>query len=88
MKQNSIRFTKPILQIKFLVQRSNSGNGFVAIDEVQFRTFEDCVFTPPEAKPVSTTQAPTTSLSSTIEPTEPPSCKLKKHLNYTFSMFL
>ncbi len=58
------------------MQRSNSGNGFVAIDEVEFRYFEECNFAPPEAKPASTTQAPTTStsLSSTIEPTEPPDC--------------
>ena len=58
-----------------MVQRSDKHQGFVAIDVVEFRYLEDCNFAPPEAKPLTTTKAPTTSVSSTIEPTEPPDCK-------------
>ena len=47
--------------------RSNSGQGYVAIDEVEFREIELCEFTPPDAKPVPVT--------TTVEPTEPPDCK-------------
>ena len=68
-------------QFQFIVQRGSSGKGFVAIDEVDFRAFEVCEFSPPEAKPVPTTVAPTTQPptttipTTTIEPTEPPDCK-------------
>ena len=50
--------------------RSNKGQGYVAIDYVEFRYLEACAFTPPNAKPVPTTIPPTT-----VEPTEPPDCK-------------
>ena len=68
-----------MLQFQFIVQRGNSGKGFVAIDVVEFRFIESCGFTPPNAKPVpttpTTTKAPTTSVTTTVEPTEPPDCK-------------
>ena len=60
------------------MNRGQSGKGFVAIDEVEFRFFEICEFSPPDAKPVPTTAAPTTIAptttipTTTIEPTEPP----------------
>ena len=53
------------------MMRSNKGQGYVALDYVEFRYLEACVFTPPNAKPVLTTMQPTT-----VEPTEPPDCKL------------
>ena len=56
--------------------RGNSGKGFVAIDDVEFRFIEACVFTPENAKPLPTTVLPTTSVATTIEPTEPPDCKV------------
>ena len=58
------------------MNRGNSGKGFVAIDDVEFRYIEACAFTPNNAKPVPTTVLPTTSIATTIEPTEPPDCKL------------
>ena len=57
------------LQIQFVVGRKESGAGFVAVDDIEFKFIELCEFTPPEAKPVTTTKAPTT-----VEPTEPPDC--------------
>ena len=74
-----------MLQFQFIVQRGNSGKGFVAIDVVEFRLFESCTFNPPNAKPVpttappTTTKAPTTSVTTTMEPTEPPDCKFIIH---------
>ena len=55
--------------------RGNSGNGFLAIDDVEFRYIEACEFTPENAKPLPTTTLPTTSVATTLEPTEPPNCK-------------
>ena len=56
----------------------------MAIDVVEFKYIEaNCEFNPPDAKPVptspappTTSKAPTTSLTTTIEPTEPPDCKI------------
>ena len=60
-----------LLQFQFVVGRKASGKGFVAVDDIEFKRFEPpCDLTPPEAKPVTTTQPPTT-----VEPTEPPDCK-------------
>ena len=76
-----------LLQFQFIIKRGNSANGFVAIDVVEFRDFEACEFTPPNAKPVpttappTTTKAPTTSVTTTIEPTEPPDCKFTNNKN-------
>ena len=61
------------LQIQFVVGRKESGKGFVAVDDIEFKFIELCEFTPPEAKPVTTTKPPTT-----IEPTEPPDCMYQK----------
>ena len=58
-----------------MVGRKNSGNGFVAVDDIEFKFIELCEFTPPEAKPVSTTTPPSTIATTTVEPTEPPNCK-------------
>ena len=60
------------------MMRSNSAKGYVAIDDVQFHYIEICDFKPPNAKPVPTTVPPTTSVATTIEPTEPPDCKKNK----------
>ena len=58
-----------------MVQRKNSGSGFVAIDSVEFKFFEDCLFAPDQAKPIPTTIPPTTvPTTTTVEPTEPPDC--------------
>ena len=67
------------LQFNFVVTRASSGKGYVAIDVVEFKFVEEeCAFFPPDAKPVPTTTAPppTTIPTTTIEPTEPPDCKL------------
>ena len=56
---------KTSFQFEFIVERRKSGKGYVAVDDVEFQPFEVCEFTPPDAKPATTT---------TIEPTEPPNC--------------
>ena len=70
------------LQFQFVMMRTNQWQGYVAIDEIEFRYIEACEFTPPDAKPVptttmlptTTTVAPTTTVT-TVEPTEPPDCE-------------
>ena len=69
-----------------MVQRSNNGEGYVALDEIDFRAFESCSLQPSDAKPTTTTKTPTTlpptttkppttvPPTTTIEPTEPPDC--------------
>ena len=64
-----------------MIQRKNSGSGFVAIDSVVFKFFEDCKFAPDQAKPIPTTVPPPTTKApttvpptTTVEPTEPPDC--------------
>ena len=81
------------LQFKFVVQRGKNGEGYVSLDEIDFREFEECPLTPPDAKPTTTTKPPTTApptttkapttvpLTTTIEPTEPPDCRLHKRIN-------
>ena len=78
-----------LLQFQFVVQRGNDGEGYVSLDEIDFRQFEECPFQPPDAKPTTTTKTPTTAPptttkppttappTTTIEPTEPPDCKLQ-----------
>ena len=41
----------------------------MAVDDIEFKRFELCEFTPEDAKPTPTTVPPTT-----VEPTEPPDC--------------
>ena len=61
-----------IFQIEFQALHSGQGEGFVALDAVEYRIQqEDCVFEPDQAKPTPTTTLPTT-VSTTIEATEPP----------------
>ena len=58
------------IQFEFVVERGNSGKGYIAVDEVEFRFLEVCTFTPPEAKPQPTTVPPTTTKApTTIPPT-------------------
>ena len=66
-----------MLQFKFLVTRTNSANGYVAVDDIEFKAWweEDCSFFPPEAKPVTTIAPTTAQPTTTIEPTEPPQRK-------------
>ena len=72
-----------------MVRRGNSGSGFVAVDAVQFRFLEDCIFNPDQAKPIPTTIPPTTTKppttvppTTTIEPTEPPDCTSNSFYKY------
>ena len=60
-----------------MVSRAASGQGYVAIDDIEFVYIELCELEPPNAKPVPTTLPPTTTTTttSTVEPTEPDSCK-------------
>ena len=44
-----------------MVKRGNDGEGYVALDEVDFRVYENCPLTPPNAKPTTTTKTPTTA---------------------------
>ena len=44
--------------------RGNSGKGFVAVDDVEFRYIEACEFAPPNAKPVPTTVSTTTTTTT------------------------
>ena len=82
-----------------MATRKAKGTGFIAVDEVEFRTDDfDCSFQPSNAKPTTTTvtpttpkpptttQAPTTIPPTTVEPTEPPECKYYEIL--TFLIFL
>ena len=44
-----------------MATRKAKGTGFIAVDEVEFRNVDfDCSFQPPNAKPTTTTVAPTT----------------------------
>ena len=91
LNQTIVHVAKPenfMLQIQWVVQRKNSASGFVAIDSVEFKFFEECKFTPEQAKPIPTTIPPTTTKApttapptTTIEPTEPPDCKLWTYEN-------
>ena len=54
------------LQIQFVVGRNSGKQGFVAVDDIEFKFIELCEFTPPEAKPITTTKTPPT--------TYPPNC--------------
>ena len=71
-----------------MVHRGSNGQGYVSLDDMVFRNYEECSLYPPEAKPTTTTKTPTTAPptttkapttappTTTIEPTEPPDCKL------------
>ena len=76
-------------QFNFIVDRTTSGKGYVAIDVVEFKHIEgECAFYPPDAKPVPTSP-PTTIPTTTIEPTEPDDCKfyLFIQIRFPFSYF-
>lgn len=59
-------------QFEFDVERGYSAKGYVAVDDVEFRTFELCEFTPPNAKPGSSTIPPTTQTTPKPPTTIPP----------------
>ena len=56
------------LQFQFVVTRAAKGKGFVAVDEVEFQHFENCPFTPSNAKPTTTIAPPTTTKPPTTVP--------------------
>ena len=60
------------LQFQFSVERGSSGKGYVALDDVVFKMFEECPFTPEDAKPGSSTLPPATTTTTKGPTTAPP----------------
>ena len=60
------------MQFQFAVERGSSGKGYVAIDDVVFKMFEECPFAPAEAKPGSSTLPPATTTTTKGPTTAPP----------------
>ena len=59
------------VQVEFYAHHGEQGEGFVAVDAVQYRIQqEECVFEPEAARPLSTTAVPATTIA-----TEPPDGK-------------
>ena len=61
-----------VFQFQFVVERAKSAKGYVALDDVEFKTFEFCEFTPPNAKPGASTIPPTTQTTPKPPTTVPP----------------
>ena len=59
-------------QFQFAVERGTSGKGYVALDDVVFKAFEECIFAPSDAKPGSSTIPPTTTTTTKGPTTAPP----------------
>ncbi len=57
-------------QVEFQVIHGDTGDGFVALDDIILKHKEECPFTPEAARP-----APPTTTMSTPVPTEPPGRK-------------
>ena len=71
-----------------MVHRGSNGQGYVSLDDMVFRNFEECPLFPPEAKPTTTTKTPTTTPpTTTIEPTEPPDRMLIDNLPKVYDIF-
>jgi hypothetical protein len=56
------------LQFQFIATRAAKCKGSVAVDDVKFEYFENCPFTPSNAKPTTTVPPPTTTKAPTTVP--------------------